>query len=176
MSQLGSITIVGMWEMNYVAGFNLRWWEFTHGRRASSHHGVGVGDLPVPANPALTMAQFFEIRYSRRFRIYAGLLAFVSGVVNFGIFPAVGARFFIYFCGLPLSVSILGISVGTFPLVMLLFLSIALFFVFAGGRWLCSSRSLFRGYLPIPFSRHCDLLPCAPRVGSDLPGRHDRPS
>ena len=26
ISMLGSITIVGMWEMNYVAGFNLRWW------------------------------------------------------------------------------------------------------------------------------------------------------
>ena len=31
MSALGSITIIGMWEMNYVAGFSLRWWEFTMG-------------------------------------------------------------------------------------------------------------------------------------------------
>ena len=83
---------------------------------------------------ALTVAQFFEIRYSRRFRIFAGLLAFISGLVNFGIFPAVGARFFIYFCGLPLSFTVLGITIGTFPVVMLVFLSIALFFVFAGGQ------------------------------------------
>ncbi|MCC6395592.1 MAG: sodium:solute symporter, partial [Bacteroidetes bacterium] len=134
MSQLGSITIVGMWEMNYVAGFSLRWWEFTMGIVLLLITVSGWVIYRFRQTRALTMAQFFEIRYSRRFRIYAGLLAFVSGVVNFGIFPAVGARFFIYFCGLPLSVSILGISVGTFPLVMILFLSIALFFVFAGGQ------------------------------------------
>src|SRR5512137_1490550 len=27
-SMLGSITIVGMWEMYYISGFSLRWWEF----------------------------------------------------------------------------------------------------------------------------------------------------
>jgi solute:Na+ symporter, SSS family len=29
MVALGAITVVAQWEMNYVAGFNLRWWEFT---------------------------------------------------------------------------------------------------------------------------------------------------
>lgn len=47
------------------------------------------------------MAQFFEIRYSRGFRIFAGFLAFVSGVVNYALFPAVGSRFMIYYCGFP---------------------------------------------------------------------------
>ena len=31
MAQLGSITIVGMFEMNYIAGFTLRWWEYANG-------------------------------------------------------------------------------------------------------------------------------------------------
>jgi SSS family solute:Na+ symporter len=83
---------------------------------------------------ALTMAQFFEIRYSRGFRVFAGVLAFLSGIVNFGIFPAVGARFFIYFCGLPQSFQVLGLPVPSFPLVMFIFLSLALYFVFAGGQ------------------------------------------
>jgi SSS family solute:Na+ symporter len=83
---------------------------------------------------ALTLAQFFEQRYSRGFRVFAGLIAFLSGIVNFGIFPSVGARFFIYFCGLPLSISILGIAVPTFPLVMIVLLGLALYFVFSGGQ------------------------------------------
>ena len=34
-----------------------------------------------------------ERRYGRRFRIFAGVVAFGAGAFNFGIFPAVGARF-----------------------------------------------------------------------------------
>ena len=134
MSALGSITIVGMWEMNYVAGFSLRWWEFTMGVVLLGITVSGWVLYRFRQTRAMTMAQFFEIRYSRRFRIFAGLLAFLSGIVNFGIFPAVGARFFIYFCGLPLSFPFLGLEIATFPVVMLIFLSLALYFVFAGGQ------------------------------------------
>lgn len=134
MSALGSITIVGMWEMNYVAGFSLRWWEFTMGVVLLAITVSGWVIYRFRQTRALTMAQFFEIRYSRKFRIFAGVLAFTSGIVNFGIFPAVGARFFIYFCGLPLSFSFLGMEIATFPVVMIIFLSLALYFVFAGGQ------------------------------------------
>jgi SSS family solute:Na+ symporter len=134
MSALGSITIVGMWEMNYVAGFSLRWWEFTMGVVLLLITVSGWVLYRFRQTRALTMAQFFEIRYSRKFRIFAGVLAFLSGIVNFGIFPAVGARFFIYFCGLPLSFPIFGLEISTFPVVMIIFLSLALYFVFAGGQ------------------------------------------
>ncbi len=134
MSALGSITIVGMWEMNYVAGFSLRWWEFTMGVVLLLITVSGWVLYRFRQTRALTMAQFFEIRYSRRFRIFAGVLAFLSGIVNFGIFPAVGARFFIYFCGLPLSFPVLGLEISTFPVVMIIFLSLAMYFVFAGGQ------------------------------------------
>ncbi|HEY3296510.1 MAG TPA: sodium:solute symporter [bacterium] len=134
MSALGSITIVGMWEMNYIAGFSLRWWEFTMGVVLLAITVSGWVIYRFRQTRALTVAQFFEIRYSRRFRIFAGLLAFTSGIVNFGIFPAVGARFFIYFCGLPSELEIAGLYIPMFPLVMALFLSIALYFLFAGGQ------------------------------------------
>jgi SSS family solute:Na+ symporter len=134
MSALGSITIVGMWEMNYIAGFTLRWWEFTTGVVLLAITVSGWVIYRFRQTRALTVAQFFELRYSRRFRIFAGLLAFTSGIVNFGIFPAVGARFFIYFCGLPQDVELAGLSVPMFPLVMALFLGIALYFLFAGGQ------------------------------------------
>ena len=134
MSALGSITIVGMWEMNYVAGFALRWWEFTMGVVLLLITVSGWVLYRFRQTRALTMAQFFEMRYSRRFRIFAGVLAFLSGIVNFGIFPAVGARFFVYFCGLPQAFDVLGLAVPSFPVVMFVFLAIALYFVFAGGQ------------------------------------------
>ena len=49
----------------------------------------------------MTLAQFFEMRYSRSFRVFAGLVAFLSGIINYGIFPGVAARFFIALCGFP---------------------------------------------------------------------------
>jgi SSS family solute:Na+ symporter len=134
MAMLGSVTIAGYWEINYVAGFSLRWWEFTMGVVLLLITVSGWVIYRFRQTRAMTMAQFFEIRYSRKFRIFAGLLAFISGILNFGIFPAIGGRFFIYFCGLPESFSLLGLDISTFPVVMLLFLSVSLYFVFAGGQ------------------------------------------
>ncbi|NWF51336.1 MAG: sodium:solute symporter [Ignavibacteriaceae bacterium] len=134
MAALGSITIVGMFEMNYVAGFNLRWWELT---TAVIILGITVSGWVVyrfRETRALTMAQFFEIRYSRNFRIFAGLVAFLSGIINFGIFPAVSARFFIYYCGFPHYMNVAGIEVSTFAAIMFILLAFALFFVFTGGQ------------------------------------------
>jgi SSS family solute:Na+ symporter len=81
---------------------------------------------------ALTMAQFFEMRYSRSFRIFAGMLAFLSGIVNMIIFPAVSAKFFIYFCGLPEVGHLGGISV-TYILTTAVMVLIPLYFIFTGG-------------------------------------------
>jgi len=134
MAAIGAITIVGQWEMNYVAGFALRWWEFTMAVVLLIITVSGWVIYRFRQTRALTIAQFLEIRYSRNFRIFAGILAFISGLLNFGIFPAVSARFLIYFCGLPLSFNISGMEISTFPVIMASFLLISLYFVFAGGQ------------------------------------------
>jgi len=131
---LGAITIVGMFEMNYIAGFTLRWWEMVMAVVLVAISVSGWVLYRFRRTRCLTMAQFFEIRYSRRFRIFAGLLAFLAGLINFGIFPAVSARFFIYFCGLPPAVHVFGLSVSTFALVMIVILAVPLYFVLSGGQ------------------------------------------
>jgi len=131
---LGAITIVGMLEMNFIAGFNLRWWEMMMTVVLVAISVSGWVLYRFRRTRCLTMAQFFEVRYSRRFRIFAGGLAFLAGLINFGIFPAVSARFFIYFCGLPQTVSLFGLQVSTFALVMIVVISVPLYFVFSGGQ------------------------------------------
>ena len=132
MAGLGAVSVVGLFQIYYQAGFAGGWW----------------GNLMIPISlfvvlsgwvlyrfretRALTMGQFFEIRYSKKFRIFAGILAWVAGVVNFGIFPAVGARFFIHFCGLPATVPYLGWS--TYVCTMIVLLAISVYCVFAGGQ------------------------------------------
>ena len=83
---------------------------------------------------ALTMAQFFEMRYSKRFRVLAGLICWSSGVINYGIFPALAANFFIYYCGLPAQISIAGFSWPTFAVVVVVLMILALYFTFVGGQ------------------------------------------
>jgi SSS family solute:Na+ symporter len=78
------------------------------------------------------MAQFFEMRYSRTFRIFAGMLAFLSGIVNMIIFPAVSAKFFIYFCGIP-EIGFLGPYSGTYILTAAVMVLVPLYFIFTGG-------------------------------------------
>ena len=134
LAGLGAITIVAFLEMNLHAGFSQAWWGLTMAVVVLVIKVTGWVVYRFRQSRCLTLPQFFELRYSRRFRIFTGLLAFLSGLINFGIFPAVGARFFIYFCGLPHSFGVLGITVSTFPLVMIVLLSIALYFVFVGGQ------------------------------------------
>ncbi len=134
MAGLGSITIVANFEMNYVAGFAMTWWGFIMGVVVLILTVSGWVVYRFRQTRALTMAQFFEIRYSRNFRIFAGMLAVLSGIINFGIFPAVGARFFIYFFGLPQTIPLFGIEFSTFALIMIIILGLALFFVFSGGQ------------------------------------------
>ena len=134
MCAIGSITIVANWQQNYAAGFAFRWWEFAMAIVLILIAVSGWITYRFRQTRCLTMAQFFEIRYSRRFRIFAGLIAWVAGVVNFGIFPSVGALFFIHFCGIPEHFQWLGLGWSSYPLIMAAFLSLTLFFVFAGGQ------------------------------------------
>ncbi len=134
LAWLGAISIIGNFEMNFVAGFSLAWWGFTMGLVILVVTLSGWVIYRFRQTRALTLAEFLERRYSRHFRIFAGLVAWLSGIVNFGIFPAVGARFFIYFCGLPHSFSVLGLEIATFPVTMIALLGLALYFVFSGGQ------------------------------------------
>ncbi|MBG79534.1 MAG: hypothetical protein CMJ39_02345 [Phycisphaerae bacterium] len=134
MAQLGVISLVWFWQQNYDVGFTSIYWGFMEGPALILIALTGWVVYRFRQTRAMTMAQFFEIRYSRNFRIFAGLVAFAAGIINYGIFPAVASRFFIHLCGLPDVVSILGIEVGTFPLLMAMLLGTALVFVFLGGQ------------------------------------------
>ncbi len=134
VAALGAISVVGFLEQNYVAGFSLTWWGLSTAVVVLLITVTGFVVYRFRETRCLTLAEFFERRYSRRFRIFMGLLAFLSGIINFGIFPAVGARFFIHFIGIPGTLHIGPLAVGSFPLVMAVLLLTSLFFVFSGGQ------------------------------------------
>ncbi len=130
---LGIITMVSMFEMYYSSGNALGFWQNIGTPIALLITLSGFIIYRYRETRAMTLAQFFEIRYSHSFRIFAGLLIFFSGVLNYAIFPAVSGRFIVYYCRLPLEVSFLGFTFPTLGLVMAVFLIIALLIAIMGG-------------------------------------------
>src|SRR5215212_7782612 len=133
-SDSGLANTMSKFEMVLVAGFVLNFWEKV---QVPVLLLVGISGFVVyryRETRALTLAQFLEMRYSRRFRLFMGGLAFLSGILNYGIFPAVSARFFIYFLHLPHHVSIGPLELSTFVLLMASYLAVTVFIVTIGGQ------------------------------------------
>ncbi|HEX2860104.1 MAG TPA: sodium:proline symporter [Lacunisphaera sp.] len=131
----GAVMFVSVFEMVTKSGFvaTTAWWQALYLPIALI---IGIGGFVIyryRETRALTLSQFFEIRYSRRFRIFAGALGFFAGILNFGIIPAVGARFFVYFLELPTAVVLLGSAVPTYLLVMAVLLGLTLVVCLTGG-------------------------------------------
>ncbi len=134
MAQVGIITLVWYFQQYYDTGFTSIWWGLVENPLMIVIALTGWVAYRFRETRALTLAQFLEVRYSKSFRVFCGFVAFVAGVLNYAIFPAVSARFFIWICGLPDSFPLLGAQVETFPFLMALLLSTAIFFVFLGGQ------------------------------------------
>ena len=138
---LGAISVVMFLEMGYEAGFSLAWWGLSQGIIILMLTMSGWVIYRFRSTRCLTLAQFFEKRYSRKFRIFTGIVAFTAGIINFGIFPAVGAQFFMSYCGLP----DVYMGIPVYPLVMIVLLCISLYFVYTGGQIAVIIADFFQG-------------------------------
>lgn len=133
IAAVGAITIVANLEMGYEAGFAMGWWGLSMSLFMTIVTVTGWVNYRFRRTRALTLSEFFERRYSRRFRIFAGSVAFGAGLINFGIFPAVEARFFIHYLGLPEFWHLGSLAIPLFPTIMLIQLGSAVWFVLSGG-------------------------------------------
>ena len=134
MGGFGVISMVAGFQAFTSAGFPNYWWGLMSAPLGIIFVMTGWVFYRLRETRALTVAQFFEMRYSRKFRILAGILCWLSGIINFGIFPAVAARFLIYFCGLPNFFLVAGLHIATYPVILAVDLGLAIVFVNAGGQ------------------------------------------
>jgi SSS family solute:Na+ symporter len=133
MAALGVAGLVANFEKFYEAGFGAFWWGMVLAPLASISALSGWVAHRYRETRALTMAEVFERRYSRRFRIFAGSLAWISGMLNFGLFPMITSNLLVHFFGFPASFELFGMLLSTRVVIMAVLLTVAVIFTLAGG-------------------------------------------
>ena len=130
---LSIIGLIGYIETTYKTGFSLAFWNYLTIPVTVFMGLTGFCFYRFRETKAMSLGQFLEMRYNRPFRIIAAFLRSISEMLANMIMPAVGARFFIYFLGLPHELSLFGLKVPTFMLLTLLILTIAISIICMGG-------------------------------------------
>ncbi len=132
---VGIMSLLATMQAAYTGG--LAYWYLAIGGGATSLMIAlsGWGVYRLRESKVLTINELLQKRYkSRRLRIFCGIVCFVSGIINSGIFPIVGGRFFVYFCGLPLELHLLGTTIPTIPALTGMLILVSLVFCFIGGQ------------------------------------------
>ncbi len=134
MTGVGAISLVAMFEIYYSSGFPPLWWTMMFWPISILLTLSGYVYYRFRETRCMTVAQYYGVRYSKSLRIYAGIITWGSGVVNFGIFPVVACRFIVHFCGLPEDFIFMGYTIRTFVPIMVITLGMALTYTNVGGQ------------------------------------------
>jgi SSS family solute:Na+ symporter len=130
----GAVAVVSNFEVFNQAGFTITWWNQIAFLVSIIVAISGFVIYRYRQTRALTLAQFFEMRYSRNFRLFSGVLGFFAGLLNFGIIPIVGARFMVSYLGLRQHIAFASFNVPTELVLMAGFLTFCIVLTTAGGQ------------------------------------------
>ncbi len=123
-SEIGIITYMYFAELGYLTGFSA----FINGVIAGVVLlAIGLSGFVIKKLrdlEVMTIPEYFERRYGKGVRVLAGVLTAVGGILNFGIFPSVEARFLN---------TLLGISGTHLALTTCLLIVAALIYTALGG-------------------------------------------
>jgi Na+/proline symporter len=147
---LSVITLVALVESKYQVGYALSYWEYLTAPVAIVMALTGFCVYRFRETRALSMGQFLEMRYCRSFRIVAATIRTLAEMITNAIGPAIAASFFIYFLGLPHEISVFGINLPTFGLLVGLSLCLCMVVIWPGGRISLLISDAFQGIMSYP--------------------------
>ncbi len=130
---LSIIGLVAYVEVHYKTGFALTFWNSIIAPLSIIMSLAGYCSYRFRETKAMSLGQFLEMRYNRKFRIFASALRSLSEMLANMIMPAIAARFFIYFLGLPHHFEVFGFQVQTFMLIVIVVLIVAISIICMGG-------------------------------------------
>jgi SSS family solute:Na+ symporter len=123
-TEIGTITFMYFGELGYVSGFSC----FIIGILAMfAYMFVGRTGFVIAAlrrHRVMTIPEYYELRYSRRVRLLGGVILFLGGVLNMGIF--------LKFDGIFLS-EVMGFGPQAITLIMVLMIVVVITYTVLGG-------------------------------------------
>ena len=148
-----AVSIIGLLafvEVHYKTGFALSFWN-----AITLPIGVLLGlygycMYRFRETKSQSIGQFFEMRYSRKFRVFAAGLRSLSEMLANMIMPALAARFFMYFLDLPHHFSVGGIEFSTFHVIMFVVLCTAISIICMGGSMAIIITDTIQGFICYP--------------------------
>ncbi len=149
-ASLSVITIVANCEQTYRAGSAMGFWNILAMPLGMLLSLSGYCVYRWRATRALSFGQFLEMRYNRTFRVFCAVLRNLTEMVANAIGPAIAANFFVYFLGLPHSITVFGHAVPTFALIVGFCLVFAMLAVWPAGRISLLVTDTVQGMLSYP--------------------------
>ena len=132
-SALAVTGLIAYVEVHYKTGFAIAFWNSLIAPLGIAMGLYGYCTYRFRETRAMSLGQFLEMRYNRKFRIFASALRSISEMLANMIMPAIAARFFIYFLDLPHQINIFGFTVPTFMLIIIICLILAISLICFGG-------------------------------------------
>ena len=149
-SGLSILGLVAYVEVSYRTGFATAFWSTCMGPVGIALALFGYVTYRFRETKSQSIGQFIEMRYSRNLRIFAAALRSISEMLANMIMPALAARFFIYFLGLPQYFKLGGVEISTFHALMALILFLAISIICMGGAMTIIITDTIQGFICYP--------------------------
>lgn len=147
---LSIIGLISYLEMRYSSGFSITFWGNIIAPLSIFLGLVGFCSYRFRETNSMSLGQFLEMRYSRKFRIFAAALRSIAEILANMIFPALAARFFIQMLDLPRHLCFFGLSIPTYDVLIVLFLTLAISLICMGGTLALVITDTIQGFVLYP--------------------------
>ena len=148
---LSVISLVANAEQFYQTGFAVSFWGAVTAPLGIFMALTGYCLYRWRETRSLSLGQFLELRYgSRFFRVFCAALRTIAELITNAIGPAIATNFFIYYLGLPHRISVMGINLPCYVIIVTLCLCLAQVFIWPSGRISLLITDTFQGLLSYP--------------------------